>query len=194
MKKLISALVLLAIVIISGGCADSPSVDDTYSSSTENTSETQSQSFTGPMIEFFGAENEEGVSFSEAFYDNPIDKAYNTPVEHHQTTGDMINHGYKFRDYWEAEIDAVIVRLLTVLNETEANSLKNAQQAWSEYMENNKNFRCSALSHRGWQSDRIMIGTMLMNEARTRAMELMEIYYTITGELEFVFKGDTRIE
>ena len=181
MKKSISALMLFVVVALIGGCTDKPSIESNHSSDLSTT--------TVPVVEHYGAENEEGITFSEAFYGNPIDQAYDTAIETNESFGQLTSIGFTFQKYWEAEIDAVVVRLFEVLDEEEASSLKKAQRAWKEYMESNEDFRYGALWRRNWQGDRHVANTLLLNEARERAIELMEIYFILTGEIEFVYEG-----
>ena len=197
MKKLISILLLFVTVVLVGGCADSSLIEDNYSSITSGTTVTETQELPvtappiiPPVIEVYGAENEEGATFSEAFHNNPIDQAYETAIEANESFSQLASIVVTFRKYWESEVDAVVMRLLEVLNEDNANSLIKAQRAWKEYMEYNGDFRYSALSFRNWQGDRRTASGLLLGESRTRAMELMEIYYIITGEIEFVFSPE----
>jgi len=187
-KAIIIAVVLIGIIFLQA-CTDNDLVVDDYAT-TETTTGTESttESVTVPQVSLLWPSD-----FDEVFYNNPIDQARSTweqdPETLAMTTGQAISYINSFQRYWSTEIDAVIVRLQEVLDEYYSTVLMNAQQAWTEYMEYNATFRRGLLlTPDAGQAQWFMTAELLQQETRARAIELMDFYFRLTGEVVFVFE------
>jgi len=176
-------LILASILVVLSACAMPIE---------ENPSVTSIESKTDP-IALFGT-----FEFDDAICDNPIDKAFEE-VGYSGPTVQVIEACNQFRFYWEAEMDAACEKLYALLRDEDADALRNAQQAWTEYMASNHDLRIS-MFYEDFMSDepygiasgtldKALMNTVRMEETRRRALELMEYYYRFTGEVQFVFEG-----
>ncbi|MCL2447143.1 MAG: hypothetical protein FWD06_10305 [Oscillospiraceae bacterium] len=193
MKKLIMFLTLSAAVIFFQSCSEISPVDETSHTEAPTVIATQAEQITVPHVAPFGGEyfgrDIEIWDFNQAFHNNSIDQAFYNDEQ--LPTGPIIGV-YGFLDYWRAEVDAVFIKLLDVLNEEDAALLKMTQETWAEYMEHSELFRVRLLGSYdigAGRSDGQLIGYVLMRETRARAIELMEFYFRLTGEIMFVFEG-----
>ena len=202
MKKSTMFLALIAAVILFQGCSqNSPDDKDDYIPST-STETIKTEQATIPHVAFFGGEyfgnrDIKTRDFNEVFHNNPIDKLYEESISDPTltaTSGHIAGLENRFCDYWKAEVDAVYKKLYSILEKEHANTLKKTQHAWKDYMKYSEEIRGNLLFSEIYdigagRIDSYLIGSMLKEETRARAIELMEFYYRLTGELEFVFKG-----
>jgi len=199
MKKTFAIFIVFAIIFLYACTSSQPTNDDTdliattVESMIKEESSIEPEPVTAPRVSLFGTGHidlETQIwtgTFDEEFQYNPIDYAFALTREEVLTIGAMIQTSYRFRNYWQAEIDNVVIRLSERLGEYSTVEMLNAQQAWEEYIEHNLQFRRSLLSHLG-SAYRVIINNIWLEETRARAIELMDFYYRLTGEVVFVFE------
>ena len=188
MKKTFSVSLLIFVCVSFFGCAN-------FSGKSEPITKT-SQPQREIEVEYLSLFGTEGFHF--AIHENPIDQAFNA-IEFGTSTSDIIRINNEFRVYWEAEIDATLERLYGLMREEDAELLRNAQRTWEEYMAFNNRVRISLFYEdfltpepygvANGMLDRIFMNSVHLKETRARAIELMELYFRFTGEVQFVYEN-----
>ena len=193
MKRIFAVLLAIGILFVFFGCSNlSEEHEENQFFATElptTIPSTTPSEYTYERFSLFGTSG-----FNDAIRENPIDSTF-ALLELGASTTELIRETRRFAVYWSAEIDALVIRLQELLREEDAENLRTSQQAWREYMDANYAFWQPLLEVFGYYDiaygtlDWGLANSLRMNEFRARAIELMEFYFRLTGEIVFVFEG-----
>ena len=129
--------------------------------------------------------------FDELAKDNPIDKSY-SKLNLNGSTEEIIEVNSEFIAHWEQEINFTCEKLLEVLGDKDALSLKESQIAWETYMDYNDTLRKQFFYGNTYEMnqgslEKVIMNDVRLNETRYRALELKEYLYRLVGSVDFVF-------
>lgn len=128
-------------------------------------------------------------------HNNPIDKDYWIEFDELQksenfTTLAMGAMEEKYTTKWEDEVNAALTYLYKSLNEQDSINLKQAQNSWQLFMDDDYNFVSEKLIFTGYYGTqgKVQIETVSLQRTRERAIELMEYIFSIDRTaVDFVY-------
>jgi uncharacterized protein YecT (DUF1311 family) len=133
--------------------------------------------------------------FSDIINNNPIDKDYRIEFDELQkndnfTTLAMGAIEGKYTREWEDEVNAALKYLFKSLNEQDSINLKQAQNSWQMFMDDDYNFVSEKFiftRYFGTQG-KVQIETVRLQRTRERAIELMEYIFSMDrSAVDFVY-------
>lgn len=144
---------------------------------------------------YFGQYQMAEEGFSQNVKDNAIDRDYKIESNKFQKSSEFTTQGWvelegKYIKIWDSELNNTYNMLLNKLNDKETEKLRNAQKGWLQYHINESEFINESWDDLGLGSQgRVQLIISVKDRIRQRTLQLMEYYYMLGGEVEFLYKG-----
>ncbi|MDF2523864.1 MAG: hypothetical protein K0R31_1505 [Clostridiales bacterium] len=204
MKKYLIAVLASSLILTS--CAripdrevpkDSPIEVKQAEQSSSITSKTNIAKSEGNMdSSYFGQYQMSDEGFSKYVEDNAIDKNYEIETTQFQKSSEFSTQGWitlegKYIEIWDNELNAIYNKLLEKLNEKEQEKLREAQKGWLQYHMYESAFIVEAWDDLGLGSQgKVQLSMAQKTRIRERTLMLMEYYFMLGGDVEFLYKGE----
>jgi uncharacterized protein YecT (DUF1311 family) len=133
--------------------------------------------------------------FSKYVKDNAIDKDYEVELAKLQESPDFNTQSWvelesKYIEIWDKELNNTYNNLLKKLNEKEQEKLREAQKGWLQYHTKESEFIVESWDDFGLGSQgRVQLAMSAKNRIRERTLQLMEYYFMLGEDVDFLYKG-----
>ena len=211
-KKIATALVAFVLLTSSltacnlfgkgGGGSSAPSSSQSTIVSSEPASSTQSSELARSTVSDVSStassspETDQQVfpivtdskAFDALFKQNPIDTAYISDSGNAYTNVAMVQVAEKYSKLWQSEIDSAYIKLLSLANTSDKNSLKSEQEKWvnatpAALDKINKDAQAA-----GGSLAQVNASSRVMDYYRTRAAHIYRELYTYDKNYSYNFK------
>lgn len=169
---------------------------NTVSAKDENTSNENINNQQNNESFYWGQYQMADEGFSQHIKNNAIDRDYQIESDKFQASPEFSTQGwveleYKYVEIWDKELNDIYKKLLDRLNDEEQEKLRKAQRGWLQFHINESEFVHEAWNDLGLGSQgRVQLAMLIKERIRNRTLQLMEYYYMMGGEVEFLYKGD----
>ena len=198
MKKIMTCCLLITVSLLLISCGKE--VNSTKQTQNGNVSTRTSQQVKSVNVSSsgnFGVYDMTG-EFLDELNNNPIDRDYEVESKKLSESSDLstsaeINLESKYIKIWDTELNAIYDKLLEKLSSNEKEVLIKSQKGWlqnhtkeSEFVNQVFYLRESAplLGSQG----RVQMQQAIKGRLRERTLELMEYYYLLGHNIEFIYK------
>ncbi len=146
------------------------------------------------MEQYYG-DYQGNYDFSDIINNNPIDKDYRIEFDELQKSGNFTTLAMgamegKYTTKWEDEVNAALTYLYKTLNEQDSINLKQAQNSWQMFMDDDYYFVSEKFVYTGYfgTQGKVQIETVRLQRTRERAIELMEYIFSMERTaVDFVY-------
>jgi len=192
MKKYVIGL--LAVMMIFTACARPADVKEANKEGAVKQPQQSSAEVT-TEDSYFGQYQMSPDGFSNQVKDNAIDRDYKEEWDKFQKSPEFNTQSWvelenKYIGLWDKELNNTYNKLLRKLNEEEKKKLIQAQKGWLEFHTNESEFVAEAWEELGLGTQgRVQLVMAAKDRIRERTLQLMEYYYMLGGEVEFLYQG-----
>lgn len=161
----------------------------------EQVTPTPSEDNTNINDTYFGQYQMSDDGFSKYVQDKAIDKDYEVEYKKFQesaefNTQDWVELESKYIELWDKELNNTYNNLLKKLNAKEQEKLRDAQKGWLQYHTKESEFIAETWEDFGFGTQaRVQSAMAIKDRIRERTLHLMEYYYMLGGDVEFLYKG-----
>ena len=144
---------------------------------------------------YFGQYQMSEDGFSKSVENNAIDRDYATEFAAFQKSPEFNTQGWvelegKYIEVWDKELNNIYNNLLKKLNEKEQEKLRESQKGWLQYHTKESEFIVESWNTLGLGSQgRVQSAMAVKDRIRERALHLMEYYFMLGEEIQFLYKG-----
>ena len=147
---------------------------------------------------YFGQYQMSEDGFSKYVKDNAIDRDYGAELAILQQSPQFNTQGWvelesKYIGIWDKELNNTYNNLLKKLNEKEKEKLRASQQGWLQFHTKESEFIAESWDDLGLGSQgRVQSAIAIKDRIRERTLQLMEYYFMLGGDVEFLYKGNVK--